>query len=515
MTTAQAMLDSDFALLSDLLAAQAAERPDAIALVDDERRLSYGEADALVDQIAAAFQRDGLKPGQAVAIGATPSVNYALVFLGALRAGGAATPLTASAAPVALGGMIADCGSAHLFLDAGMAETLKGVGLPANLDLIALDLGSAGTPLEGWMVDDGAKPAPAAIGPEDPFNIIYSSGTTGSPKGIVQSHRMRWGHIRRAGASGYGRDAVTLISTPLYSNTTLVAFVPTLAHGGTVVIMGKFDARRFLELSEAERVTHAMLVPVQYKRLMERPDFDDFDLSSYRVKFCTSAPFSAALKADIVARWPGGLVEYYGMTEGGGTCILLAHEFPDKLGTVGRPAPGHDIRVVDAAGNELPAGEKGEVVGRSEAMMTGYHNKPDQTREAEWYDTEGNRFIRTGDIGAFDADGFLTLLGRAKDLIISGGFNVYPGDLEEALMAHEDVAEAAVVGAPSEDWGETPVGFVVAEAGRSPDPEALRQWANARLGKTQRLSAVHVIDAMPRSEIGKVLKRELRERLER
>ncbi|WP_338014350.1 long-chain fatty acid--CoA ligase [Sphingomonas cavernae] len=399
MTTAQAMLDSDFALLSDLFAAQAAERPDAIALVDDDRRLSYAEADQWVDRIAASLQRDGLKPGQAVAIGATPSVHYALVFLGALRAGGAATPLTASAAPAALGGMIADCGSRHLFLDAGMAGTLAGIELPKEIDLIPLDLSSAGTPLEGWVEDEGVEPAPVAVGPDDPFNIIYSSGTTGSPKGIVQSHRMRWGHIRRAGASGYGRDAVTLISTPLYSNTTLVAFVPTLAHGGTAVIMGKFDARRFLELSHAERVTHAMLVPVQYKRLMERADFGDFDLSSYRVKLCTSAPFSAALKADILARWPGGLVEYYGMTEGGGTCILLAHEHPDKLDTVGRPAPGHDIRVIDAAGNELPPGEKGEVVGRSEAMMTGYHNKPDQTREAEWFDDQGNRFIRTGDIG--------------------------------------------------------------------------------------------------------------------
>lgn len=513
MTTAQALLDSDFALLSDLIAAHAAERPDAVALVDDDQRLSYADVDAMVDRIAAALQRDGLKRGQAVAIGAMPSANYALVFLGALRAGGAATPLTASAAPAALANMIADCGTAHLFLDAEMAETLKDVHLLAGIDLIALDLNTAGTPLEGWIEDEGATPARVEVGPDDPFNIIYSSGTTGNPKGIVQSHRMRWGHIRRAGASGYGRDAVTLISTPLYSNTTLVAFVPTLAHGGTAVIMRKFDARRFLELSEAERVTHAMLVPVQYKRLMERPDFGDFDLSAYRVKFCTSAPFSAALKADILARWPGGLVEYYGMTEGGGTCILLAHEHPDKLDTVGRAAPGHDVRVIDAAGNPLPPGEKGEVVGRSEAMMTGYHNQPGKTREAEWFDAEGNRFIRTGDIGAFDADGFLTLLGRAKDMIISGGFNIYPGDLEDALMAHDDVTEAAVVGAPSEDWGETPVGFVVAVPGTNPDPEALRQFANAQLGKTQRLSAVHVVDAMPRNEIGKILKRELRERL--
>ena len=213
---------------------------------------------------------------------------------------------------------------------------------------------------------------------------------------------------------------MTIISTPLYSNTTLVAFLPTLAHGGTAVLMPKFDAGQFLRLSEARRATHAMLVPVQYRRIMEREDFEQYDLSSYVLKLSTSAPFPAALKADVLRRWPGGLVEVYGMTEGGGATMLAAHLFPDKLHTVGQPMSGHDIRLIDETGHEVASGKVGEVVGRSEAMMTGYHNLPETTREAEWFDAEGRRFIRTGDIGRFDEDGFLVLLDRSKDVIISG-----------------------------------------------------------------------------------------------
>jgi acyl-CoA synthetase (AMP-forming)/AMP-acid ligase II len=375
-----------------------------------------------------------------------------------------------------------------------------------------LDRSASTLSIDTWLAPDGCKPAPVQVQPDAPFNIIYSSGTTGAPKGIVQPHRMRWAHVRRALNSGYDRDAVTICSTPLYSNTTLVSFFPALAGGGSVVLLAKFDAGNFLELSQRYRVTHAMLVPVQYQRLLDRPDFDSYDLSSYRMKFCTSAPFSAALKAEILRRWPGGLVEYYGMTEGGGTCMLFAHKFPDKLHTVGQPAPGHDIRLIDEQGNEVPLGDVGEVVGRSPAMMNGYFNQPGKTAEAEWYDREGNRFIRTGDVGRFDADGFLTLMDRRKDMIISGGFNIYPSDLEAVLFQHEAVSDAAVVGVPSRAWGETPVAFVVLRSGASASADEIKQWVNERLGKTQRLAAVELATELPRSAIGKVLKRELRER---
>ena len=370
---------------------------------------------------------------------------------------------------------------------------------------------AAGPALDDWLAD-GASPRPVTIDPEAAFNIIYSSGTTGEPKGIVQSHAMRWAYAARAARYGYGADTVTLLATPLYSNTTLVVFFPTLAFGGTVVLMPKFDAKGWLALAQAHRATHAMLVPVQYERLLALPGFDRHDLSSFRYKFSTSAPFAPALKADVLRRWPGALVEFYGMTEGGGSCVLEAHLHPDKLHTVGRPAPGHEIRLIDEAGREVGPGEAGEVVGHSPGMMSGYHKRAEATREAEWFDASGKRFIRTGDVGRFDADGFLTLLDRRKDVIISGGFNIYPSDLEAVLREHATVAEAAVVGVPSRQWGETPVAFVVRRAGVDvPDDAALLQWANARLGKIQRLQGLRSIDALPRSPIGKVLKRDLRE----
>jgi acyl-CoA synthetase (AMP-forming)/AMP-acid ligase II len=240
-------------------------------------------------------------------------------------------------------------------------------------------------------------------------------------------------------------------------------------------------------------------------------DFDQFDLSSTQAKFCTSAPFHASLKADILKRWPGGLTEFYGMTEGGGSCILAAHLFPDKLHTVGQPAEGHTILLIDEDGKPVPQGEAGEVVGRSGSMMNGYHNQPAKTREAEWYDDQGRRHIRTGDIGRFDADGFLTLFDRKKDMIITGGFNVYPSDMEAVLRKHEDIADCAVIGVPSEAWGETPVAVIVLRAGARADAEAVREWVNAQVGKTQRLSDIVAVDELPRSAIGKILKRELRD----
>ncbi|HNL42317.1 MAG TPA: AMP-binding protein, partial [Ottowia sp.] len=382
---------------------------------------------------------------------------------------------------------------------------------PDRLPRVSLDGVAPGRAFADWLAPVGAPPAPVALVPEAPFNIIYSSGTTGTPKGIVQSHGMRWMHVRRGAVYDYGPHGVTLLSTPLYSNTTLVVFFPTLGYGGAVVLMPKFDALRYLQLAQQHRVTHTMLVPVQYQRIMALPQFGAFDLSAFRVKFCTSAPFSAALKADVLARWPGGLTEFYGMSEGGGTCILDAHLHPDKLHTVGRPAQGHDIRLIDEQGREVASGEAGEVVGHSPGMMTGYHNQPDKTREAEWFDAAGKRFIRTGDVGRFDAEGFLTLLDRRKDMIISGGFNIYPSDLEAQLRQHPAVADVAVVGVPSERWGETPVAFVVPQPGQAVEAAALMHWFNQRAGKTQRLADLHLLPELPRSPIGKVLKRDLRD----
>ncbi|WP_084420862.1 class I adenylate-forming enzyme family protein [Henriciella litoralis] len=509
----QAIVDyvtRDFGTLSDLVALQAAAKPDHLALVHNEREVSYGELDDLINRFAAALQANGYEAGGSVAICGLTSIEYVVGFLGTLRAGMTVAPLAPSSTPTSLADMIRDSGAKLFLVDAASHEALAEELKSLDVAVLRMDQTGEGS-VPGFLAPAGTKPAPVEIDPDLGFNIIYSSGTTGTPKGIVQSHQMRWGHCRPMDPPGHGPDAITMVSTPLYSNTTLVSFIPTLSGGGTAILMEKFNTEKFLKLAEKWRATHAMLVPVQYQRLMDFEGFDDYDLSSFVIKFCTSAPFTPELKAEVLKRFPGGLVEYYGMTEGGGSCMLVAHEHPDKLHTVGQPIEGHDIRIIDEDGNMLPPGQTGEIVGSSEAIMNGYHNQPGKTAEAEWYSPEGTRFIRTGDVGRFDEDGFITLMDRKKDMIISGGFNIYPSDIELLLRQHEDVADVAVVGVPSRDWGETPIAFAVLTKDAKSTAEDIREWANSQLGKTQRIADFVITDDLPRSAIGKVLKRELRD----
>ena len=505
------LLAQPFGSLPELIAQQAAHRPQHTALVLDGQRLDYAALCAGMERVAASLQRDGLRPGEVVALCAGTSIEYVLAYLGALRAGVAVAPLAPSATAGHLSAMLDNCG-ARLVLRDGAVAAQWPLTEGAALRCVALDdAPGAGEPWSHWLAAKETAPAPIAPLPDWPFNVIYSSGTTGVPKGIVQSWAMRWAHVRRAVINGYGPDAVSLCATPLYSNTTLVAALPTLALGGTLVMMRKFDAAHYLSLAEQQGATHTMLVPVQYQRLMACPTFDCTDLRLLQHKFCTSAPFSATLKAEVLRRWPGRLIEYYGMTEGGVRCELHCHTFAHKLHTVGRPGEGADIRFIDEQERELPLGAQGEIVGRSAGMMSGYHRLPDKTREAEWFDSTGQRFIRSGDVGRLDEDGFIVLGDRIKDMIITGGFNVYPSDIEGVLAQHPQVAECAVVGVPSEQWGETPVAYVVPLAGAHPPADGLRDWLNDRVGKTQRVADLRLVGHLPRSEIGKVLKRQLRE----
>jgi acyl-CoA synthetase (AMP-forming)/AMP-acid ligase II len=496
------LLAREFASLPELIAAHARERPENRALADGSTALNFAQLFTLTSRVAAGIQREGIAQHTSIAIIAATDVRSVGIFLGALQAGCVPTPIAPSSTPEQFAAMIVDSGAQIVFVDAEIAATLP----PVTATVVDIDK------LDAWSPSSDFGFQPVEIASDDSFNIIYSSGTTGTPKGIVHTHHMRWTQIKAYATAGFD-DAVTIVATPLYSNTTLVSLLPTLAYGGTAILLGKFDARLFLEMSEAERVTHAMLVPVQYQRIMAVSDFDRFDLSNYRLKTCTSAPFAADLKADVVRRWPGVLLEIYGMTEGGGTCLLHANAHPDKLHTVGQPAPGNDIRLIDEAGNELLPGAIGEVVGRSGVMMSGYHGRAEASYAASWFDAEGNRYIRHGDLGRFDEDGFLTLLGRSKDMIISGGFNIYPPDIEAVAINHPDIADVAVIGVPSVDWGETPHAFYVTKAGKVPSVDLIA-WVNARVGKTQRLSSAEQIDELPLSSIGKVLKRKLRERFE-
>ena len=500
-------LAEPFGNFSDIISANAEAPRDKLALRDEKGDLSWAELGDRVERIAAKLLEEGLQRGQSVAILGLSSVNYALVFLAAVRAGGVAAPLTTSASAEQLEGMASDSGATHIFIDRAKMSEL-GTMFSRIMRCIVLD-----EELDEWMAPEGTKAPRVDHQPSDPFNIIYSSGTTGTPKGIVHSHQMRWRQFAATAASWLenGIEVRSLASTPLYSNTTMVAFLPALLAGGTVRVMGKFDSVNWMRHVEEDRATITMLVPVQYQRLMDNVHLDSFDLSSLQLKYCTSAPFSAELKREVLERMPGALIEIYSMTEGGVVCLLEAHKFPDKLHTVGRPAPGSELKVLDDKDNEVPSGTPGNLVGRSQTMMSGYKNRPDQTREGYWTDpATGEVWQRMGDIGRVDAEGFVELVGRAKDMIISGGFNIYPVDLENALMQEEEVLDAAVIGVPSRQWGETPVGFVTMADGVS-NAEAVRERVNARLGKTQRLAALYPIKEMPRSHIGKLLKSELRE----
>lgn len=499
--------------LSVTMAENAAANPQNIAVAMGERELTWAEFDARLNKVANGLISLGIKPGDKVAALSSTSIEYMEVMFGTLRAGACIVPLSSMSAGASLALMVNNSDAKVFFVSQSYRELIDPVAdqLTGLIEggLYAIDFAS-----EGWgdyaaLVDPQSDVNPnVEIGPDLGFNIIYSSGTTGIPKGILHRRSMRFQEYPMGIATGYAPNCVTMVSTPLYSNTTMAGLLPTMAHGGKVVLMPKFDGRGFLALAEQHQATHAMLVPVQYQRIMDVEDFDTFDLSTFQMKYSTSAPLRAELKRDILDRWAGGIIEYYGLTEGGVTCILIGHLFPDKLHTVGFPIPGCEIKVMSEAGEELPQGEIGELVGRSLAMMDGYYKAEDKTQESSWYDAEGNRYHRSGDMGRYDEDGFIELLDRKKDMIISGGFNVFAADLEAVLIGHDDVLDATVIGVPSEQWGETPLALVVVKPGA--DAEAIRGWTNDQLGKGQRISAIEIRDDLPRSSIGKVLKRELR-----
>ena len=485
--------------------------PEKLALVCDGQTVSWGAFDQRINKIANLLLSMGVSKGDNIAIISPNSIPYAELFMGILRAGACVTPLSTMASPDALQKMLTDCGARAIFVAAQYLELVDGFIADLDLARFAIDFGHPAFQPYGAAVDGASDSDPEIqIEMSDAFNLIYSSGTTGTPKGILHNHWMRSAQMDRVSPNGYDDNARTLLSTPLYSNTTIVSFLPTLYGGSTVYLMPKFDARGYLEIVQREKITHTMLVPVQYKRIMDVADFDAFDLSSMQVKFSTSAPLRAEVKADVLARFPGKLLEYYGLTEGGGVTVLNSAEHPDKLHTVGQPAPGNEIRLIDETGAEVPKGAVGEICGRGPTMMAGYFGRDDLTADYIWRDAAGNVFFRSGDMGRFDEDGFLILSDRKKDMIISGGLNIYADDLELVLLADPDVTDAAVIGVPSDAWGETPYGLVVLREGATRSGDDICADANAKLGKSQRLSAVELREELPRSSIGKILKKELR-----
>ena len=507
--------DADFVSFPALIRKHAASRGDRAAFVCDGKVLEWDALAANMSRVAAACRSMQVREGDKVALIASMSLEVLSTLFGVIDAGACIVPLATSSTPGSLLAMLRDSDAKVLVVSADMHASIKEIE-PTLRDefagrLVAIDVEAVGwLAWQDWVNLPMDSLEPAVLSPAQDFNIIYSSGTTGDPKGILNRHGMR---SRQAARRSFGLrpESVMLLSTPIYSNTTLQPMLATLAAGGTTVVMPKFNAAGYLQICEKSRVTHTMLVPVQYQRLLDHAEFVKTDLSSFALKQCTGAPLDAGLKKRIQQSWPGKLLEIYGLTEGGCACVLDADAFPEKLGTVGRPAANHDVRIIDDAGQELKQGEAGEVVGRSPYMMAGYYKRPQSTEEFYWRDEAGNVFHRTGDIGRFDADGFLILLDRKKDMIISGGFNIYAADLEAVIAAHPQVLEVTVIAVPSAQWGETPLAIVFPVAGSHVSADELLEWTNEKVGKMQRLSAVEVRQELPRSALGKILKRELRE----
>ena len=502
-------------LIPDLIAQHGRWQGSKPALLCGERRLTWHEFDRATHQVAHGLRAAGLGPGSRVAVLMTNSAEMAEVLFGCGKAGISVVPINLSVTDAAVAAMIRDSGATAVTASGEQClrvDALLAAGeLPSSLVKLGLDAPAGGwSDYRRWCYGHSAGPPPVQVEPDHECNIIYSSGTTGLPKGIAHSQgcRMHWATDLGL-ALRYHSGAVTLCSLGLYSNISWAAMLATILVGGTIVVMPAFTPAGLVELVERQRVTHGGFVPVQFQRLMELPESETRRCASLQTIMCCGSPLAPALKRETRDRLGCELIELYGLTEGIIT-TLAPEDFDRRLESVGRPIPGQWLRLVGDDDRESPPGVPGEIVGYGRLVMEGYHNRPDATCEATWTDEQGRRWLRTGDIGRLDDEGFLYIVDRKKDMILSGGQNIYPGDIESVMLGHPDVAEVAVIAVPSRRWGETPLAVVVPRAGTRPDAAALVAWTNERVGRQQRVNGVVLRDSLPRNPNGKILKRELR-----
>lgn len=509
-------LDDTQVFLPELWASHARFRAEKTAIICGAERLTWGQLNRRCNRVANALLAAGAGKPAKVAVLMNNSASTVTVMLGIVKAGACMVPISTMLTSAQVATMLGDSGASVLFAsDAtrSLAEDALGqVGDDCDPLLISADAAvGEWQSLAKWVQGAGENEPPVRYSLEDDFNIIYSSGTTGAPKGIVQTHRARqhWSYSN-ALELRMDHECVALTTTSLYSNGTWFMLLPPLFVGGTVVIMESFSPEGFLDLVARERVTHTFMVPTQYIVVLESPALENADLTSLRYMLSAGSPLRQDTKDAVLDRLGKGLFELYGFTEGFAT--ICRPEQHHKRGSVGTPVIGFDLRIVDDHGREVAANESGEIVGYGGGLMKHYHQREAETEAAIWRDERGRTFLRSGDIGKLDEDGFLYILDRKKDMILSGGFNVFPKDIEEVVGTHPDVSDVTVIGVPHPKWGESPLALVIPVVGAEPDPAAIRLWANERLAKPQRLAAVELRDAFPRNALGKVIKRELRQR---
>lgn len=498
-------------LLPAILAGHERWRARQTALVCGQARLTWAELGAASNRVAHALLGLGLGPKDAVAVAMENRVETVVVLLGLLKSGCCAVPLNLSIPTAAMAGMIDDAGAQAVIASEAEAERIEALLPAAWVHRIVVGRREGWLHYEDWLSGRSGTAPETAIDDDAPCHIIYSSGTTGSPKGIVHCHRGRFDWAcYLALALRYHGGARTLATLPLYSNISWVMLLCTFVPGGTLVLTSRFDPASALALLQRERITHLAMVPVQFQRLLDHPGFAETDTGSMQTMMSCGSALGATLKRRVFEGFGCGVIELYGLTEGVIT-TLDPEVAAEHMASVGRPLPGTEIEIIDELGRVEPVGEVGEIVARGRILMPGYHALPAANAAATWRDPRGRAWLRTGDLGRIDAEGFLTIVGRSKDMIVSGGQNVYPSDIEAVVQQHPDVVASAVIGVPSRDWGESPLAVVEPELTPAQCAQVLR-WVNAKVGRFQRLVALESVAALPRNPNGKILKRELEER---
>ena len=495
-----------FFSVSDILRVHSRARPGEIAIESSEARCTWADLEARVTRVALELQRQGLKRGDAVSTLVGNSVWAWTAILGALRAGATIVPISTMLRGAMVARFLRDSSSQFLVVSNEWEQL--GEEATSGLEVTTLRESEGALSAEEATCPQVGEDFPG-LGPWDTCNVIYSSGTTGRPKGIVHSHAARIGLATQlALAFRMSNETRTLITTPPHTNVTWAMILTTILMGGAAFLMPHFDAKEVLENVRTWSPTHAFLVPTQWRALLDHADIDRTDWQPLIAVITGGAPMPSVMKAEVCRRTGWRLFEIWGFTESVVT-IQSARDMMTKPDAVGRPVIGCEIRIIDEHGADVTGRATGEIVGRSISLMDGYLGRSEETHALLWRDKAGLEFIRTGDIGEIDSEGYLTLRGRAKDMILSGGLNVYPMDIERIVIEHSDVADVTVIGVPHAYWGETPVAFVIPKPNVSLDGSAVMGWANERLARFQRIADVIVVSAFPRNTLGKVIKSEV------